>query len=229
MTLLSALQANGSWFPQDATIVELCRTLTTVGRWIRIFQAVEPATGEQSVEEIRDYVDVRLRRLVECRAAGFTPRDRDRVLAHVGELGAQLSERDRRNVAIHADMSIGNVLVSGRGVTVLDFAMATAGHRLHDLTRLYMQLDMLLLKPRFRAAMVARLQQSLIEGFDTSVNPASPAFRLMSLIHRINNLTTASVTPARLPASVYNRLVARRHRRWLEHELRREPALRRAS
>ena len=97
---------------------------------------------------------------------GFSSDDRLAVLNHIQALGAQIAPQDLKEVAVHSDLALGNILVSDGRIVVLDFAMSKLGTRLHDLTRLYVQLDLLAVKPRFSSRVVRRLQQALLNGFD---------------------------------------------------------------
>ncbi len=61
---------------------------------------------------------------------------------------------ERRSVIVHADSAPGNVMVTDSGVAVLDFAMASRGTSLQDLTRLALQYRPERGKPQFRPAAV---------------------------------------------------------------------------
>jgi len=122
-------------------------------------------------------------------------------------------------VAIHADLAPGNVLVDDGRVVVLDFAMAGRGSYLHDISRLFLQLDVLRAKPQFRAPVVACLQNGLLRGLDPALTAAHPLFRYLLMLHRVNHLGTLSLSRERFPASVLNARVRRLHRAWIEREL----------
>jgi Ser/Thr protein kinase RdoA (MazF antagonist) len=193
--------------------------MTKAGRWIRLFQSALPRGGTESVNGLVEYIDQRLLRLVDSQGSRFTQRDRHGVLKHLARLGAEITPDDLQTVAIHADMAIGNVIVSNGRIVVLDFAMTTHGTRLHDLTRLYVQLDLLCIKPQLRGAVIRVLQRALVEGFDPTLSTQHPLFRMLLLLHRVNHLTTLTVNRARFPESLYNGMVCASHRRWLAAEL----------
>jgi hypothetical protein len=219
-TLLAHLQKEASWFPGRARRSALEDRLSLVGRWLRVFQSSGPAAGAVTIESIRSYIDVRLERLVRHRAAGFAESDRNRVLEHVELLGKQVPAEDLQAVCIHADLALGNVLVSGSRIVVLDFEMANSGTSLHDLTRVFLQLELLAVKPQVRETVVATLQRALLDGFDPAVTPDRALFRLLMLLHRINNVGTLSLQRRRFPESLYNRVVVSRHLRLIAAELR---------
>ncbi|HEX5473911.1 MAG TPA: aminoglycoside phosphotransferase family protein [Vicinamibacterales bacterium] len=167
------------WGASSATPLEAIAG--RIGAWIRTYQGVTESTGVLSLEERRDYLDVRLHRLVPLL---LDDRERARALALFDDLAARVSPAVLPLVAIHADLCPSNILVApDGGVTVLDFAMAKTGSRLHDVAHLYMHLEFLGWRPRPRASRVPSVQRALVAGFDPAVTPADPLFRLMLLQH----------------------------------------------
>jgi hypothetical protein len=218
-TLLDLLPAEAAWFPSSGRLAAACKTMSSVGRWVRVFQDIDNAGGQVTIASVRDYIDHRMKRLVPSAGGKFTEADRARVLRHVDDLGAGIDPAELREVAIHADLSLGNVLVAGRRIVVLDFAMAKRGTRLHDLTRLFIQVQLLGIKPHFRPTVIRRLQRALLQGFDPTLSEDRPLLRLMVLMHRINHLTTLTVNRAGLAVGLYNGLVCRQHLGWIKREL----------
>jgi hypothetical protein len=111
--------------------------------------------------------------------------------------------------------------VSGDRIVVLDFAMTSRGTRLHDLTRLYLQTDLLGAKPQFRRQVLDSALLALLDGYEPGLTTADPLFRLLSLLHRVNHLGTLTLNRARFPASLYNRRLRSIHGRWIARELQR--------
>jgi hypothetical protein len=217
-TLLHHLHTEAAWFPSDARVATLLELMGTTGRWIRSFQHSVPGGGHTTIDGLRRYVDDRLQRLVRG-SASFTERDRHAVLNYIDAVGAQVAREDLAEVAIHSDLGPGNILVCGRRVVVLDFGMTRLGTRLHDLARLYVQLELMAVKPWFRAELIHRLQRALMDGFDPMLTLEHPLFRLLLLLHRVNHLGTVTLTHTRIPEAFYNRFVSRQHRRWINAEL----------
>src|SRR5204863_4961968 len=124
----------------------------------------KPGTDHTTADALIDYVDIRLRRLVDH--AVMTAGDRERILGHLRGLGEHVAAAELREVSTHADLAPANVLVSGEDVVVLDFAMAGRATALHDISRLYMQIDLLRAKPQFRRGVLAPLQAALLAGLD---------------------------------------------------------------
>jgi hypothetical protein len=232
-TLLDYLRDHAAWFPTDSQLSSVIATLRTAGRWIQVFQSTcveAPVTVSEDprraftpallgIRDIRAYIDHRLQQLVTAPRAGFREPDRYRVLRHIDRLGSEIAPADLRPVPAHADLALGNIIVVGEGVVVLDFAMAGIATRLHDLTRLYVQLELLSVKPSIRPFVIQQLQSALLDGFDPSLEATHPLFRMLVLLHRVNHLTTLSVKRTTFPEAAYNTLVRRQHRRWIASEL----------
>ncbi|MGQ0734884.1 MAG: phosphotransferase [Acidobacteriota bacterium] len=218
-TLLDHLSSNAAWFPAGARLRALDATMNTVGRWLRVFQGTDHFNAFVCLDEVRRYVDQRLARLVGADRPALTEEDRERVRQHIELLGRHAEPQELSLVPVHSDMALGNVLVSGRRIIVLDFDMAKRGSRVHDLTRLFLQLELLTVKPRFQRRVVQRLQRALLDGFDPALAPDRPLFRLYLLLHRVNNLTALTVNPAPFPEALYNAVVCRQHRRWIAREI----------
>lgn len=217
VTLLAYLQAHAGWFPGGETLRALETTMAQVGRWVRAFQSIDPGLERVSVDALGDYVDLRLKRLVDQRV--FTARDRQRVLEHLDALGRDVAPSDLQEVVAHADLAPGNILISGRRVVVLDFAMANRASTLHDISRLYLQMDLFRAKPQFRSPVIRALQRALLAGFDPILTADRPLFRFLLMLHRVNHLGTLSLNRERFPASAFSSHIRRLHRRWIDREL----------
>ena len=218
-TLLAYLDAHARWHPPSPRLGELASTMARAGRWVRAFQRIDPGNAVVRVEALRDYVDIRLQRLVAHQPAGLSAVDAARILDHIDDLGTQVKSDALREVTIHADLAPGNILVASGRIVVLDLAMMRRGVRLHDLARLWMQLDLLTAKPAFRTGTIRAMQDALLQGFEPGLTVDDPLFRLVSVLHRINHLSTLLLRRERFPARVYNTLLIRMHRRWLEQTL----------
>jgi Ser/Thr protein kinase RdoA (MazF antagonist) len=220
-TLMAHLHAHARWFPTTRATRAMAETLAAVGLWLKTFQSIEPGSGRVALSDLRAYVDIRLQRLVahDVYAASL----RQQVLDHLDRLAAQVPDGELADVIIHADLALGNILISDGRVVVLDFAMVQRGNALHDISRLYLQLDILRAKPTFRPAVVRALQAALFEGYDPTLTPARPLFRYLSMLHRVNHLATLSLARERFPAGLMSGRVRRLHQRWIEQELQSPP------
>ena len=223
-TLLEHLEARARWVVGADRLQELEGLMHRTGRWLRAFQGTASG-GVVNTMSFREYIDHRLQRLARSARGGLSEANRLRILEHVEALAGTLEPADLREVAVHSDLALGNVLVSNGRIIVLDFAMAKLGTRFHDLTRLWVQLDVLTTKPQFRRATIRRLQSALLAGYDPALTPGHGLFRLLVLLHRINQLAKLSASPAD-GSSPYAWVLRWYHRRRVAQELRTSPSSR---
>lgn len=221
-TLLEHLHDHAAWVVRTERLGELETIMGRAAHWLQVFQrTASRATVDPYA--LRDYIDHRLQRLVRSDRARFSDANRARILQHVDALSARIDPQDLNEVAVHSDMALGNVLVSNGRVVVLDFAMAKFGTRLHDLSRLWVQLDVLTTKPRFLRPTVRALQAALLAGYDSKATAESPLFQLLVLLHRVNQLAKLSASSGARQISVYDRVVRWHHRHRLTQQLRTAP------
>jgi hypothetical protein len=216
-TLLAHLQTRARWFPNAGAQTRLAGALEAVGGWLRVFQTIEPGAAQISSTDLRAYVDLRLQRLVG--GGIFSPSQRLGILEHLDRIAADIPASELGDVLTHADLAPANILISGSRIVVLDFAMTQRGCRLHDITRLFLQLDLLRAKPQFRASVVQGLQRALLRGFERDLTPERPLFRFLLMLHRVNHLGTLSLRPEPLPGRAFSSHICRLHRGWIRQEL----------
>jgi hypothetical protein len=172
-----------AWFWGRRLPAPLPEIAARIGAWVRTYQRVTECSGAVSLDERRDYLEVRLGRL---RAANvLCDRERARTLARFDALASMVDPPSLRLVGIHADLWPGNILVGpDGGVTILDFAMAKTGATFHDLAHFYMHLELQRWRPRLRTRVVTQMQAALLAGFDPDRSiDAHPLFHLMLLQH----------------------------------------------
>ena len=214
-TLGELLRREAVWWPRARPLAQAQRAMLRVGAWLRAFQG-SGADGRFSLTGMRTYIDARLCRLTGLPRAKFPHAWRAGVLEYFDRRAADVTGDDLSEVAVHADIAPGNVLLDGDRVTVIDFAMATTGGRFHDVARLYTQLEFLTYKPQFRRPVVTTLQSALLEGFQPGVSPSHPLFELFLVQHTICHLANLSSHPGSGPSRVYNWYQCRQHRRTLQ-------------
>jgi hypothetical protein len=219
ITLLRYLEERLTWLAAAGALDEGVTTAAQAGHWLRFFQTIEPSDDVIARADLRDYIDLRLARLVSCEQSPIDALMRARVLAHVEALGAAVPPIEFRSVMLHADMAPANLMVTGRGIAVLDFAMASRGTYLHDISRLALQIDLLRGKPQFRGRSVRRVIDALLHGFVPGLTPQHPLFRLLTLRHRINHLATLTLNRATGRARLYNWRLRRIHEAAIASEL----------
>jgi aminoglycoside phosphotransferase (APT) family kinase protein len=189
---------------------ELAAISESVGAWVRLYQAVMPASGLVSIAERREYLDVRLKRL---RGRVLTEADRDETLRRFDQLAIAVASPTVPAVAIHADLSPLNVIVDDTGrLTVIDFTMAKTGTALHDLTHIYFHFELMAARHPARRASLRALQRALLSGYSPALAPDDPLFRLMLLQHGVCHV--AVMAERRVPAidAAYRWFMRRRWR-----------------
>lgn len=165
-----------------ATPAPLSTMARNIGAWIAMYQQVTATSGVVSLEERRDYLDTRLAALVSARV--ILPAEHSAALARFDQLAGAVNSAELPLVAIHADLCPANVFIGGGGaVTVLDFAMAKTGARVHDIAHMYMHLEMHGWRYRPRRGELAEMKEALLSGFDAALTADNPLFRLMLLQH----------------------------------------------
>jgi hypothetical protein len=191
--------------------------MARIGRWVALFQQVapDPIPSRLSLPAIREYIDVRLQRLVATAGAGFDKTDRRTVLAYFDRRAARVPASDLLEVPVHGDVTPSNIVVDTHSVTVLDFAMTARGSRYLDVARLYSQLEFYTAKPQYRSHVVSRLQSALLSGFEPTLLSSNPLFEICVLQHVVCHFLSHARQPGRFPISLYSRHLCRLHRRWL--------------
>jgi hypothetical protein len=214
-TLSARLDRDAAWLRAGFEALE--ESVRRVGLWVRTFQAVSPVEGQVSLEEMREYLDVRLRKLVSRGTRLYSERERRTLLAAFDRQARSVPRSALRRVAVHADLSPANVLVDGNAVTVLDFARSSTGGMYLDLARLYTQLEILKAKPQFIGRRIDRLKRALLDGFEPGLSPEHPLFRLFCLQHLACRSLKVTSPSAPLRVRLYNWHTHRFQQRWLRN------------
>lgn len=212
-TLGQLLTRKAGWYPERETLDDLCTVMARIGVWLRTVQTLDVSNARFSLDGMRDYLDVRLVRLV--RHGGLDARERCGILKFFDDRRADVDEGDLQEVVIHGDLSPSNVMIAGTNVTVLDFEMWRTGSVFHDLSRIYHQIELRKLKPWFKPSSLDRLLEATIVGFDPTLSPERPLFELLTLQHVINKLTKLTMQPAGRLSGAYSWYVTQCLRRWL--------------
>jgi hypothetical protein len=212
VNLLRLLEVRTSRWTRDETPEAV---FEHAGRWIRRFQEIEGTAAPLPFDTLREYMDVRLRRLTTKPAAAFDESGRRRVLSFLDARRSEVDASDLIDVAIHGDFAPANAIADGSRVAVLDFAMNKRGTKFHDISRFHMQMALLKLKPQQDGRAVALLQSALLRGYQADLSASRPVFQVLLLLHTINHFETLVTKAATFPSNLYNRYVARRHRRWI--------------
>jgi tRNA A-37 threonylcarbamoyl transferase component Bud32 len=183
-----------------------------VGAWVRTYQEVTAVQGNLSLDERREYLDIRLVKLADSM---LTAGDRALALRVFDQLAARVSLPAPPLVAIHADLTPTNIIVGTDGrVTILDFAMAKSGARHHDVSHLFFHFDRLSWR-RLMPDHVADVQQALLRSFDPAGSAADPLFALMLLQHAVCHIAQLAERDVGSLRPAYRGFVRRRWHQFL--------------
>jgi hypothetical protein len=209
--------------PSAARLERLEMACRGAGRWLRALQDATPVSDrELSLNEMLDYVDVRLKRIGELGATGLGADWRAGVRRVFHR--TKLAPADLRLAAVHGDFSLSNIMYDGSRVVAIDLARFGVGSISYDVTRLYHQLGLLQLTPYVLASTVARLRQAFLSGYDPRLHVGHPLFQLFLIQHLLCHwlgLLKPSAAPYHVRA--FHRWVGYRHRRELDHLVARFP------
>jgi hypothetical protein len=172
----------------EAAVRRTESALACVGRWLRAFQAGVPVRNPAFSKDYREYLDIRLRRLVDLLPGSFTEVERRAFLNVFDANAMRLAPDDLRVVAIHSDFCPANIFVSDGRIAVLDFAKSADGNQFMDLAHLDLHLRQMAHRWRLGTAVAHRLETALLTGFDPALRPERPLFSLMLLQHLVCHL-----------------------------------------
>jgi hypothetical protein len=212
-TLSRVLSLEGTGWPAERKLARLDDTLRRAAGWLRVMQRRMPGR-ELTADTIRRYLDRRIEQLSGAPGGTLTTSGRARVETCRDRLLDEARRTGVEGVWIHADFCPDNLIVGSDALTVLDFTMAGAGTRYHDLAHLFLSLDAMRAKPWFKPSIVDRWQKTLLEGFEPGLDANQPLFVLARFQHVLCHLVALQHTGGQLA-----RFVAgwrrRRYRTWL--------------
>jgi Ser/Thr protein kinase RdoA (MazF antagonist) len=207
----------GRWPARKSSIANLSAVLSRAGRWIAAFQRVAPdaSPSHLDVAAIREYIDVRLRKLRTVKRSRFGEEERQAILRHFDARATEIPRNDLIEVPVHGDVTPSNIIVAPERLTVLDFAMTSRGSRFLDIARLYTQLEFYTAKPQYRPAVIRQVQDAALAGYDPALTRDHPLFEICAIQHVVCHYLSHARQPGRFPASLYSDVQLRHHRRWL--------------
>ncbi|HEX6983887.1 MAG TPA: aminoglycoside phosphotransferase family protein [Planctomycetaceae bacterium] len=181
----------------------IAKALILAGRWIRAFQELPVARGDDSPigdidpPDLLDYCDIRLRNLRERGYRWLNEARRSEILAAVARLRGEADEDDRRRVWSHRDYHPGNVLWDGKAVTAIDFAMAGLDVPLADVTYFIHRLEMQRVYRPWRRRPTRRWKRAFLRGYGRPDAESAAMYRLLMIRHLICRLLTYATRPPR--------------------------------
>jgi hypothetical protein len=118
-TLASLVEHLGRGMPGAGRLRRLEAACRNAGRWLRVLQEATPVERQQlSLQEMTDYVDIRLRRISELRPRRFGERWRAEIRRLFAD--ATLAPGDLRVAGIHGDYTLSNIMCGADRLVAID-------------------------------------------------------------------------------------------------------------
>lgn len=205
MQLQEKLIAKSGWFPSEATVQDLELNCRSSGEWLREFQkaTLDSIPGTLDLERMREMIALRLQWLVDDASIPVDGTIRDLLLAHFDREVGSVRPADLEVSSVHGDFFPGNVLVDEDRVVGLDFAMCRIGSTCADPSYFMFQLETLTYKPKFRHALIRKLQRAFLQGYNPAI-PAhnyftsSPIVRIHFILHNVMRLAGMTSSKANI-------------------------------
>lgn len=215
-TLASLLRRAFTWPPRRAHFEALGSAMERLGRWLAAFHKMDLRKGAVSLPQMRGYLDDRLQSLVKGRRSWFGAAHREAVLRLFDSLASLVPADQLDEVPLHDDFCPDNVLAADDSVHAIDLG-SNRGAKLHDLTYLFLYLEVLKSKPLVPTAAVQRLQEALLRGYDPAVHPSQALFQLFVLQHTICELVVQTDPRRKRLSTLYSQFLWGAHLRWIRN------------
>ncbi|MGH7496604.1 MAG: aminoglycoside phosphotransferase family protein [bacterium] len=229
--VLADVIAAGSkrWHGKNAwpNIARHCRR---AGALLAAIQVATPETQPLRAEELLEYVEIRLQRLVASPAVPFSEPEAAAVRKFLEKTLAHMPVEQWQQSGCHSDYAPFNLLADTARMTVFDFAMFKTGSVYNDLAYFCHRLEGYLHKPTFSPSAIHALQHAFLEGY-SQAGPGEnrgldhdPMFCVFLIKHVVNNYSAimrqrvaGPSAHLSLPTRLFNRRVFRRYNDWLLH------------
>ncbi len=210
--------------PARERLDELKDQCAGAGRWLRILHDSFPDDAAPlSIEKLRHDVKCRLEVVSAADPTNLDSSCCERVLRAFDAAADAVGGTDLKTTLVHGDFTLGNILVDGARVTVLDFSRTSNGSPFQDLARFHHQLRLFLAKFIYRQDVVAELALAFRKGYRCEGWEETPLFRIFTLRHILTHWKgRVSSRGGSLRERLYTRLVRRWHRREVDRLLRGE-------
>jgi aminoglycoside phosphotransferase (APT) family kinase protein len=230
--ILADLIAAGSkrWHKKNAgqKIADHCGR---AGALLAAMQSITPETQPLRAEELWEYVQVRLQRLVASEEVPFSESDAAVVGRFLERTLPQIPADQWQQCGCHSDYAPFNLLADSARMTVFDFAMFKTGSIYNDAAYFCHRLEGYLHKPTFSPDVIRALQCAFLEGYNRALQREKrrlendQMFRVFSIKHVINNYSAimrgrvaGSSAHLSFPVRLFNRRIYRRYNAWLLHQ-----------
>ncbi len=221
--LAQLIQKKAKGFPKKQDLEQLKTYLFKSGQLLRSFQNKTQQDSIYSYSSLISDVDIRLKQLVKISHVSFNEGDRKEILNFFESHLSKFKENPVKQVVLHRDFGIGNILVNKNQIIVHDFNRLEQGHPLFDFTRLYHQLEMLTYKPIYGKKVIRELQSAYFSGYEFVGDQDDILFNLFLLRHYFTHLLGLVKTrESSLLSRTYSYWVKHRHLQNIRYIIRRK-------
>jgi aminoglycoside phosphotransferase (APT) family kinase protein len=241
-SLANVIAREAKLWPAPGKLEQLAQYCQRAGQALAAMQKATAEVSRFAPAELLEYIDVRMRRLLESRQVPFSPADRRQIIKFLEAAIPAIPAEQLGLCGAHGDYAPFNLLACPEKITIVDFTMFRTGSVYNDLTYFYHRLEGYLHKPIYRAATIRRLQEEFLRGYmekldgSKSLKASSVAlagarewhvaddllFKILWLKHVVNNYSAimrqrvvAKGKKLSLPVQLFNQHVFRRYNRWL--------------
>ena len=216
-------------FARSDAIAELEADCFRSGRWLQKFQQetrtfalARKTPGRDDLLDAPAIVRLIVERVDRLRSSRVLNHAEAHRLVAFAETAARLVKPDESMISgIHADFFPGNVIVDGETVIGIDFVMFRRGSIHFDPTYFIFQLETLAAQVMFRRAVIERLEQAFLNGYNPELRmawfwKANPLVELLFLMHATGRLISLA---ASAPRGLARRMLADHSMRALRRRL----------
>ena len=206
---MKLMSAGARFWPARGRRKALARYCYLSGKWLKIFQeSTIKGDARLDPEELVQYIDVRLQKLVARSAIPFSEKLRSRILTYLEAKAVQVAAVDLGIAGVTGDFVPANVLVDRERVAVLDFGMFNYGSTFQDLAQYYQHIDFFRQKPVYSPAMISELQEAFLRGYDPNFDSSKvlfDVFRIRAIVNRLSATTVRKWPTLPLHVRLFNR------------------------
>lgn len=188
--------------PKDRSSQVAClASLFLAGKWLRRFQSLSTDTttdvsSPAKPADLVDFCDLRLRSLVDL---GYRWPNENAHRSMIAWLQKQIevtNDAQLRRVWCHGDYGPFNMIWDGYCLTPIDFATASLGLPLTDLTYLIHRIEMLPIQFPWRRWPVALWRKACLRGYGLADADRLPIYRALAMRHLLCRLHSLVHRPA---------------------------------
>ncbi len=223
-SLSSRIHRYGRLRPGSDVLAELKGHCEGAGRWLRVLHdSHRDAAAPLDITKLRHDVRCRLEVVSAADPSNLDPACCKEILQVFDAAAGSVGPEDLKTTLVHGDFALGNILVDGDRVTVIDFSRTASGSAFQDLARFHHQLRLFLAKFIYRQKVVAELALAFRKGYRCEGWEETPLFRIFTLRHILTHWKGRVSSRGRsLRERIYHRILRRWHRREIDRLLRGE-------